>query len=84
MADPTGTTASHPKRTNLIAASIHEKYSEGPSIRPICTRYCFTMTCTIQVYSNFHRAGVFITDTRPDELRGDTGLGNLLGGPLPQ
>ena len=37
----------------LIAASIHDKYSVGPSIRPICTRSCFTMTNMIQVCSNF-------------------------------
>ena len=29
---------------DLIAASIYDEYSIGPSIRPICTRYCFTMT----------------------------------------
>ena len=41
---------------NLIAASIYDKLSRGPSIRPVCTRYCFTMTSMIQVCSNFHRA----------------------------
>ena len=39
---------------DLIAASIYDNYSVGPSIRPICTRYCFTMTNLIQVCSNFH------------------------------
>ena len=32
----------------------------GPSIRPICTRWCCTMTSKIQVRSNFHRARVLI------------------------
>ena len=40
--------------TNLIAASTHDKYSLGPSIRPICTGCCFTMTYMIQVCSTFH------------------------------
>ena len=34
---------------NLIAANIYDKYSIGPSNRPICTRRCFTMTSLIQV-----------------------------------
>ena len=37
---------------NRISASIYVEYSVGPSIRPICTRYCFTMTNMIQVCSN--------------------------------
>ena len=36
-----------------IALSIYDKNSVGPSIRPICTRCCFTMTDMIQVCSNF-------------------------------
>ena len=44
---------------NLIAASIYDKYSVGPSIRPICTRCCFTITNMIQVCSNFHWSRVF-------------------------
>jgi len=39
---------------DLIAASIHDKYSVGPSIRPIYTRCCFTMTNMIQVCGIFH------------------------------
>ena len=39
--------------TNLIAASIYDTYSVGPSTQPICTRCCFTMTYMIQVCSNF-------------------------------
>ena len=39
---------------HLIAASIYDKYSVGPSIRRICTRSYFTMTKRIQVCSNFH------------------------------
>ena len=35
--------------TDFIAASISDRYSVGPSIRPICTRCCFTMTNMIQV-----------------------------------
>ena len=38
---------------DLIAASICDKYSVGPSIRPTCTRCCFTMTNIIQACSNF-------------------------------
>ena len=41
---------------NLIVASICDKNSVGPSIRPICTRCCFAMTNMIQVRSNFHWA----------------------------
>ena len=37
----------------LIAASIYDEYSAGPSIRSICTRYHFTMTHVIQVCCNF-------------------------------
>ena len=32
------------RHLNLIAASVHDKYMVGPSIRPICTRCYFTMT----------------------------------------
>ena len=52
---------------NLIAASIYDKYSVGPSILPIGTRCCFTMTNLIQMCSNFHRDRVSIMDTRPDD-----------------
>ena len=37
----------------LIPASICHEYSVGLSIRPICTRWCFTMTHMIRVCSNF-------------------------------
>ena len=40
-------------RADLIAASVYDKYSVGPSIRPVCTKCCFTMTNMIQVCSNF-------------------------------
>jgi len=46
--------ASCAQKRNLIAVSICDRYSVGPSIRPMCTRYCFTMTNMIQVCSNFH------------------------------
>jgi len=36
-------------------------------IGPIRTRCCLTMTNMIQVCSNFHRARVFIMNTRPDK-----------------
>ena len=39
------------EEAQVIAA---DKYSVGPSILPICTRCCFTMTNMIQVCSNFH------------------------------
>ena len=55
-------------QSDLIAASIYDEYSTGPSIRPICTRCCLTMTNVIQVCSNFHSARVFIANTRPDEI----------------
>ena len=50
-----------------IAGSARDRYSAGPSIRPIFTRRCFIMTNMIQVCSNFHSARVFIIDTGPDE-----------------
>ena len=56
--------------SDSIAASIYNKYSVGPSIRPICTRCCFTMTDVIQVSSNFHSALLFFINTRPDEIIG--------------
>ena len=37
---------------DLIAASIHDEYLVGPSIRTICTIHCFTMTNMIQVCIN--------------------------------
>ena len=55
-------------RGNLIAACICDEYSAGPSVRPACTRCCFTMPNMIQVSSNFHKARVFIINTRPDEI----------------
>ena len=53
---------------NLIAASIYDKYSIGPSTRPMGTRCCFKMTSLIQMCSNLHWARVFIVHTRPDEI----------------
>ena len=52
-----------------IAASIYDEYSVGLSICPTFTRLCLTMTSMIQVCSNLNRARVFITNTRPDEIR---------------
>ena len=43
-----------PSISNLIAASIYDRYLVGPSIRLICTRCCFTMTHMIQVCGNWH------------------------------
>ena len=40
--------------TPAIAVSIYDKYSVGPSIRPLCTRCGFTMTNASQVCSSFH------------------------------
>ena len=59
---------------DFIAASIYDKCSAGPSIRPICTRRCFTTTNMIQVCSNFHLARVFIINTRPDEILAGFGM----------
>ena len=53
---------------DLIAAIIHDQYSVGPSIRPICTRSCFKMTNMIQVCSNFHGSRVFDINNRRDEF----------------
>ena len=36
--------------------STYNSYSAAPSIRPVCTRCCFTMTDMSQVCSNFHSA----------------------------
>ena len=41
-------------RGDLIATSVCDKNSVGPSIRPTCTRCCATMTNVIQVSSNVH------------------------------
>ena len=48
------------KPSNLTTASIYDRYSVGPSIEPVCTRCCFTMSKMIQVCSNFHRARAFV------------------------
>ena len=53
---------------DLTAASIDDEYTVDPSIRPICTKYCLSMTNIIQVCSNFHWSRVCITRTRPDEI----------------
>jgi len=53
---------------DLTAASIHDRLSVGPSIQPICTRCCFTMTNMVQMCSNFHRVRVFVTNTSPDDI----------------
>ena len=62
---------------NLIAASIYDQHSVGPSILSICTRCCFTMTDMIQ--ANVYWAQVFITNTRLDAIlqvikRDDSGM----------
>ena len=62
-------------RDDLIAGSIYDEYSVGPSIQPVCTTYCFTMTNMIQVCSNFHEARVFVLNSRRDEIGGTTRLG---------
>jgi len=40
--------------TETPAASAYVEYSVSPSIRPIFTRYYFTMTNMIRVCSNLH------------------------------
>ena len=57
-----------PGSPNLIAASVYDKHSVGPSIRAICTKCYFTTTNVIQECSNFRRARVFIINTRPDKI----------------
>ena len=41
-------------KPNLIAVSIYDEYSVGPSIRPVWTKYSFKMTNVIQACSNFN------------------------------
>ena len=50
------------------------------SIRPVFARCCVTMTNTDQMCSNFHRAGVFIINTRPDGSRGGDRTADQRGG----
>ena len=52
----------------LIVASVYDKYPVGPSIRSICTRFCFTMTNMTQASGDFHSALVFFRNIRPDEI----------------
>ena len=47
------TTLRIPVTLSLFFIILNEHWA-GPSIRPICTRYWFTMTYMIQVCSNFH------------------------------
>ena len=53
---------------DLIAAGNYARYPAGPSIRPICTRCCLTMTYVIQACGNSLWARVFVINTRPDEI----------------
>jgi hypothetical protein len=53
----------------FIAASIYDKYSVRLSIRPVCTRCCFTMTDMVQVCSYCRWSRVFIISTRPDAIK---------------
>ena len=48
--------------SELIAASIYDKYSVGLSFQAICTRWCFAMTNMIQVCSDFYRTRIFVAD----------------------
>ena len=41
---------------------IYDKYSVGPSVRPICTSCCFKMTYMMQACCNL------ITNTGPDRV----------------
>ena len=54
-----------PLRPNLIAASIYDKCSVGPSIRPICTRCCFKMTYLVQVCSNLGTTSLRLSRSAP-------------------
>ena len=50
-ADPPARSAQVPPAQltrHLIAASIYDKYSAGPSVVPFFTRWCFKMTSMIQ------------------------------------
>ena len=53
---------------DLIAASIYDTHSVGPSIRQFLIRCYLTMTDMIEVCSQFHEARVFIINTRPDKI----------------
>ena len=50
------------KTCHFIPPRMYDEWSVCPSIRPICTRCCFTMTSKIQVCSNFRWVCVFITN----------------------
>ena len=56
-------------RQDLIAVSMYDIYSVGPSIRPMCVRYFFTMNYMIQVCSNFCWAREFIINICPDVIK---------------
>ena len=56
------------ERHDLTAESISDKYSAGPSIRPICTRCCSTITYMIHVCSNFYISCVVILTGWQDEI----------------
>ena len=58
----------HTPPHDLIVSSIYDQNSVGPSIRPIGTRFCFTMTHMIQVCSNFYQVRAFIIHSGPDEI----------------
>ena len=42
-----------PTPPDPITANVYDEYKVGPSIRPIRTSWCFTMTNMIQVCRNF-------------------------------
>ena len=52
----------------VLAASVYDKYSVGPSILPICTRYFSTMINAIQVCGYLHSARAWVINTHRDEI----------------
>ena len=62
----------HPVAVCLIVKKHRGKYSNEywicASIRPMCTRCCFTITRLIKLCSNFRWARVFIRNTLTDEI----------------
>ena len=65
--------------TKIIAASVYDERSVGPSIRPICSRCWLRMTDVIQECSYFIEPGCFVTENKNEAVRHSDGAEIVVG-----
>ena len=53
--------------SDVMPASIYDKHSVGPSIRPICTKRCFKIANIIQVCGNEFSSHILVQMRSPDD-----------------